>query len=119
MQLFDGIKGDANNWAMAELGRGIEFRWDDAKELSVVRIYLHNADGRSYGLLVEALYGLPGNDNWQIVADRREEWVSGELVISLPGMPVQALRITGTSNSKQAENPDNHFVHIEELEWFE
>jgi hypothetical protein len=115
MQLFDGIKGDTNNWAMAELGQAIDLQWDAAQNLTMVRIYLHHADGRSYGLLVEAKW----DDTWQVVSDRRTELVSGELAISLPGLPLQALRITGTSNSKQAENPDNHFIHIEELEWFE
>ncbi|MDZ4731751.1 MAG: SGNH/GDSL hydrolase family protein [Xanthomonadales bacterium] len=119
MQMFDGIKGNADNWAMAELGQGIELEWDDALDLTMVRVYLHHADGRRYGLLVEAQYGLLEGDTWQIVSDRRNETVSGELTITLPGMPLHALRITGTSNSKQAENPDNHFIHIEELEWFE
>ena len=119
MQLFDGIKGDADNWAMAELGQAVELNWEDAENLSMVKIYLHHADNRSYGLLVEARYELLEGDSWQVVSDRRTEPVSGELTITLPGIPLQALRITGTSNSKQAENPDNHFVHIEELEWFE
>lgn len=115
LQLFDGIKADPNNWAMAELGQAIELRWDTAQTMSRIRVYLHHADERSYGLLVEAEW----DGAWHVVSDRRVQPVSGELVIELPTVAVAALRLTGTSNSKQIENPDNHFIHIEELEWFE
>jgi len=115
MQLFDGVMGDENNWAMAELGQAIEIEWASPVKLSQLRIFLHDADGRSYGLLVEARMG----NEWQILADRSIEVVSGELSISLPGDSVQALRLTGTSNSKQLEDPANHYLHIEEIEWSE
>jgi len=115
MQLFDGVTGDANNWAMAELGQAIEIVWDSPVKLSQLRIFLHDADGRSYGLLVEGKVA----EEWQVLADRRTELVSGELSIDLPGAMVQALRLTGTSNSRQIEDPANHYLHIEEIEWAE
>jgi len=115
MQLFDGIIAEENNWAMAELGQAIELRWDQPLELSQLAIYLHGAGGRHYGVLVEARV----NDSWQQLADRRTETVSGELRIDMGRQPVQAIRITGTSNSDQAKNPANYFIHIEEIEWME
>jgi hypothetical protein len=115
MQLFDGVVDGADNWAMAELGQAIELHWQQPLKLSRLRIFLHDDDGRSYGLLLEALV----DGQWQVLADRTANPVVGELDIPLPGTAVQALRLTGTSNSKQAENPDNHYIHLEELEWFE
>jgi hypothetical protein len=115
LQMFDGIIGDDNNWAMAELGQPIELHWESPQKISQLSIHLHASAGRSYGLLVEGRVA----DQWQVIADRRDDPVSGVLAISLPGAPVQGLRLTGTSNSDQVVNPGNHFIHIEELAWTE
>jgi hypothetical protein len=115
LQLFDGVIGDGDNWAMAELGQAIELLWAQPLELSRIRIHLHGDDGRSYGLLVEAKVG----GQWQVLADRREAPVAELLDLELPGLVTSELRITGTSNSDQAHNPDNRYLHIEELDWEE
>jgi hypothetical protein len=115
LQLFDGIVGDDNNWAMAELGQPIEVRWQQPLTFSRIRVHLHGDDGRSYGLLLEARV----NGEWQVLADRREEAVVELLDLELPGIQTSTLRLTGTSNSDQAHNSDNHYLHIEELEWEE
>lgn len=115
MQLFDGIIAGENNWAMAELGQAIELRWDKPLELSQLTIYFFGADGRHYGVRVEARV----DDRWQLLADHATETVSGELAIDLNRQPIQAFRITGTSNSDQAGNPANHYIHIEEIQWVE
>ncbi len=115
LQMFDGITGDDRNWAMAELGQVIELRWNPPVSMSGLRIHLAGGPERSYGLLVEALV----DDEWRVIADRRDDPVFGILNIHLPGDPVQVLRLTGTSNSDQRFNPANHFIHIEEIEWDE
>jgi len=115
MQLFDGVTGDADNWAMAELHQPIVLKWPKSLNITQVQVYLHHLDGRSYGLLVEAFSG----ESWQIISDRTAEPVSGLLDITLPGTPVEALRLTGTSNSDQEHNPANAYIHIEELKWRE
>lgn len=115
MQLFDGIIAEENNWAMAELGQPIELTWEQAPLMSQLKIYFYEADGRHYGVRVDARI----HDRWQLLADRTIETVSGELRVDLNRVPVQAIRITGTSNSKQIENPANHFIHIGEIEWVE
>ncbi len=115
MQLFDGIIAGDNNWAMAELGQSIELNWESPLELSALNIHLYGGDGRSYGLLVEAMVDY----RWQLLADRRTETVTRELRLDLNRQPIQAIRITGTFNSEQADNPANHYIHIEEIEWVE
>jgi hypothetical protein len=113
LQLFDGIIGDNSNWAMAELGQAIELSWNPPVPMSELRIYFAGGAERSYGLLLEALI----EDEWRVIADRRNDPVFGILNIRMPGSPVQLLRLTGTSNSDQQFNPANHFIHIEEIEW--
>ena len=115
MQLFDGIVAGENNWAMAELDQPIELHWDKPLALSQLSIHLYGADGRRYGVLVEARV----EDQWQLLLDRRTETVSGELRIDMNRQPIKAIRITGTSNSNQADNPANHYIHIEEINWLE
>ena len=115
MQLFDGIVAGENNWAMAELNQAIELLWDEPPGMSQLKISFYGANGRHYGVLVEVKV----DEGWQLLADRRTETVSGELQIKLNRQPVQAIRITGTFNSEQAENPANHYIHIEEIEWME
>jgi hypothetical protein len=113
MQLFDGITGQSDNWAMAELQQPILLTWPTPVDISNLQIYLHNPDGRNYGLLVEVRVA----GSWRTIADHTADPVSGMLEISLPGTPVQELRLTGTSNSDQQYNPANTYIHIEELEW--
>jgi hypothetical protein len=115
MQLFDGITGDGDNWAMAELHQPIVLKWSTPVNITNVQVYLHHLDGRKYGILVEAFSG----ESWQIISDRTAEPVGGLLDITLPGTPVEALRLTGTSNSDQEHNPANAYIHIEELKWRE
>ena len=115
LQLFDGVIGDPENWAMAELNRPIELRWSHAGQYSAMQLHLYGADDRRYGFLLEAQ--LTGG--WQVVADHRESPLHGLVKIDLPDQPILALRLTGTSNSNQAVNPSNAYIHIHEIELLE
>jgi hypothetical protein len=113
MQLFDGVIGAGDNWAMAELDKAVLLQWAEPVAFKALRIHLYGSNGRRYGFRLE----VEVDGGWQTIADFTDQPVSGMVEISLPGQNFSQLKLTGTYNSDQASNPANHYVHIEEIEF--
>lgn len=112
IQLFDGITGDTGNWAMAALGQPMVIEISPTRSHRVMRLYLYDDDDRTYRFTVDARL----DGEWQVVADHSKVPVGGVQEINLPKGLLDAVRITGLYNSKQESNPDNSYIHIQELE---
>jgi hypothetical protein len=115
MQMFDGVIGQPDNWALAPLNQPILLEFAQPQSFSKLRLHLYQENGRQYRFTVEAMH----NGQWQSIADHSQTAVGGKLEIGLREIPVSAIRIIGLYNSSQENNPANAFLHISELEFVE
>lgn len=115
VQMMDGISGQADNWAIAPLGQEVLLDFASPRHLSSMQLHLFDSDGRKYRFTVEALR----DGEWQMVANHSETAVGGKREIQLGKDAVSAIRIVGLHNSMQDSNPENAFLHIEEISFHE
>ncbi|MFT5140675.1 MAG: hypothetical protein ACI9CB_002340 [Rhodothermales bacterium] len=113
VQMFDGVIGQPDNWAIAPLNQPILLEFVEPHSFSAMHLHLYQDNGRQYRFTVDAML----NGQWQSVADHSQTAVGGMLEIELSDMPVSAIRIIGLYNSSQESNPANTFLHISELEF--
>jgi hypothetical protein len=114
IQMFDGIRGRSDNWAIAPLKKEVLIEFPLPVNLSSMQLSLYQSDGRTYRFRVEAKM----NSEWNLVADYSESEIGGTVDISLNGL-VSAIRLVGLYNSTQENNPANAFLHIEEITFTE
>lgn len=112
LELLDGVIGDKSNWAYAPLDQPVTVTLRPPWRYATARLHLYDADSRFYKLRVEGRVG----GTWTLLVDHSDEGVSGLQVVPLPDTELEALRITGSYNSRQETNPANRFLHLYELE---
>jgi hypothetical protein len=110
IQMFDGISSRNDNWAIAPLEQEILIELQSPKLLATVLLDLYSSDDRTYRFTVEALSG----EQWVMLADQSKDAVGGSILIPVD-REISALRLVGLHNSQQEKNPNNTFIHIEEI----
>lgn len=111
-RLFNGIRDLSSDWAAAPLNVPINVTFKEPVKLDALKVQLYDYDQRYYRLRIETLV----NGSWQKVFESPESGSRGEQVITLGGVDVTGLRLTGSFNSDQLANPANTILHVKEIE---